>query len=102
MVKNDLLRSCSVRSCSLALKASHILLSQSVQEIGPLIAKLVNLLPRLTFNPVVALASSALRILATEEKVLQNTASEQEHSFVSQHDGVARLESRLVLGAVDI
>ena len=76
--------------------------SQSIQEIRPLVAKLVDLIFRLTRNPVVTLAGPALSILASQEKMLHNTASEQKGSFVTQHDRVAGLEARLVFGAVDI
>lgn len=49
---------------------------QGVQEIGSLVAQLVDLGLGLTLNPNVSLARTALSVLTAKEHMLKNAASE--------------------------
>jgi hypothetical protein len=76
--------------------------SQRVDEVRPFVTQLVNLVLRLTFNPVVSFATSSLRILAPEQDILLHAATEQEHGFIAKDRPMARLETWSILGSVDI
>ena len=75
---------------------------QSIDEVGPLVAHLVNLCFTLAFDPVVPLACSSFSILPPQQYMLEDTASKQEHGLVCKDCRVAGFEARFVFGAVDI
>lgn len=51
---------------------------------------------------MVSLAATALTVLATQEDVLHDGATEQEQYQVTEYDSMARVESRSVFVAVDV
>jgi hypothetical protein len=56
--------------------------SQRIQEIRSSIAQLIDLLFALSLGPDIALAVTALGVLATQEHVLQDRTAEQPECFV--------------------
>ena len=77
-------------------------ISQSVDEVWPLVSQFLNFSLRLAFNPVVSLATPPLRILPPEEEILHHATTEQEQGFITQYNSVAGLETWRIFRSIDV
>lgn len=68
----------------------------------PLVTQQLDLRVALTLDPVVTLTKKPQFILSSEEELLQQTATEQEHTQVSQDRAMTWKEARRVFGTVNI
>ena len=71
-----------------------------IDEIRPLITKLVDLVLGLPLNPIVSLASPSLRILPLQQYILKNAAAQKECCLVTEDGCVAGLVPRLIVRTV--
>lgn len=76
--------------------------SQSVHEIRAFITQQLNLTVIQSLDPLITLAATALGVLATQQQILHDRATEQEQDQVAQNNAVTRVVAGLILVAVDI